>query len=104
MAGHNTRNVEEVGPKPLPLDSLMTRVQATLPDTVQATGITVQPDPKRTWQVSLSAPRRASVYVDPYTGQVTGRNERLSFFDTMFHLHRWLLGPLPRPPVPHRLR
>ncbi len=92
MAGHNSRNVEEVGPKPLPLDSLMTRVQATLPD------------PKRTWQVSLSAPRRASVYVDPYTGQVTGRNERLPFFDTMFHLHRWLLGPLPRPPVPHRLR
>ena len=85
--------VEEVGPKPLPLDSLMTRVQATLPDTVQATGITVQPDPKRTWQVSLSAPRRASVYVDPYTGQVTGRSERLPFFDTMFHLHRWLLGP-----------
>ncbi|MGM9687964.1 MAG: PepSY-associated TM helix domain-containing protein [Alloprevotella sp.] len=85
--------VEAVGPKPLPLDSLMKRVQATLPDTVQATGITVQPDPKRTWQVSLSAPRRASVYVDPYTGQVMGRNERLPFFDTMFHLHRWLLGP-----------
>lgn len=85
--------VEQVGPAPLPLDSLMPRVQATLPDTVQATGITVQSDPRRTWQVSLSAPRRASVYVDPYTGQVTGRNERLPFFDTMFHLHRWLLGP-----------
>ena len=85
--------VEQVGPAPLPLDSLMARVQATLPDTVQATDITVQSDPRRTWQVSLSAPRRASVYVDPYTGQVTGRNERLPFFDTMFHLHRWLLGP-----------
>ena len=33
--------VEQVGPAPLPLDSLMARVQATLPDTVQATGITV---------------------------------------------------------------
>ena len=85
--------VEQVGAAPLPLDSLMARVQTTLPDTVQATGITVQSDPRRTWQVSLSAPRRASVYVDPYTGQVTGRNERLPFFDTMFHLHRWLLGP-----------
>lgn len=84
--------VEKADGRPLPMDSLMTKVAASLPDSVEATGITVSPDPERTWQVSLSKPRRASVYVDPYTGEVKGRSERLAFFDVMFHLHRWLMG------------
>ena len=84
--------VEEVGQKPLPLDSLMTAVAATLPDSVSVTGLTISPDPARSWQVGLSKPRRASLYVDPYTGEVKGRYERLPFYDTMFHLHRWMLG------------
>lgn len=84
--------VEEVKGQPLPLDQLMEKVGATLPDSVSVTGITLLPDPERTCQVSLSKPRRASLYVDPYTGEVKGRSERLPFFDTMFHLHRWLLG------------
>ncbi len=84
--------VEPDGRTPLSVDSIMTLVAQALPDSVEATGITVVPDADRTWQVSLSKPRRASVYVNPYTGEITGRNERLPFFDTMFHLHRWLLG------------
>lgn len=84
--------VQNAGTQPLPIDSVMRKVAATLPDSVQITGVTLSPDAHRTWQVSLSQPRRASVYVDPYTGRITGRNERLPFFDTMFHLHRWLLG------------
>ncbi|MDE6374227.1 MAG: PepSY domain-containing protein [Alistipes sp.] len=84
--------VEKVGEKPLPLDSLMTAVAATLPDSVSVTGLTISPDPTRSWQVGLSKPRRASLYVDPYTGEVKGRYERLPFYDTMFHLHRWMLG------------
>ena len=84
--------VGEVKAEPLPMDSLMQRVAATLPDSVSITGVTCFPQRERTWQVSLSQPRRASVYVNPYTGEVTGRYERLPFFDTMFHLHRWLLG------------
>lgn len=90
---HDLYYVDEVKSAPLPIDSLMARVQATLPDSVQATSITVRPEANRTWQVALSQPRRASVFVDPYTGEVKGRNERLPFFDTMFRLHRWLLGP-----------
>ena len=85
--------VREVGAEPLPLHEIMAKVQAILPDTVQATGITILPDAQRTWQVSLSAPRRASLYVDPYTAEVVGRSGRLPFFDMMFRLHRWLLGP-----------
>ncbi len=84
--------VTQVKEAPLPLDSLMQTVAATLPDSVTITGVTITPDAKATYLVSLSQPRRASIYVDPYTGEVKGRSERLPFFDTMFHLHRWLLG------------
>ena len=84
--------VKEAKEKSLPVDSLMRLVASTLPDSVTVTGVTISPDAERTWQVSLSKPRRASLYVDPYTGEVAGRNERLPFYDTMFHLHRWMLG------------
>ncbi|MDE5677090.1 PepSY domain-containing protein [Phocaeicola sp.] len=84
--------VEEVKEQPLPLDELMRTVAATLPDSVTITGVTISPDTERAYQVSLSKPRRASIYVDQYTGRVKGRSERLPFYDTMFHLHRWMLG------------
>lgn len=84
--------VKEVRETPISIDSLMERVSATLPDDVTATGLTVPADACRTWQVGLSKPRRASIYVDPYTGEVTGRSERLPFYNTMFHLHRWMMG------------
>lgn len=84
--------VKEVKEKPLPMESLMKKVATTLPDSVAVTGVTISSDAKRTWQVSLSKPRRASIYVNQYTGEITGRSERLPFYDTMFHLHRWMLG------------
>lgn len=84
--------VKEVKEKSLPIDNLLESVSATLPDSVTVTGVTVSSEAERTWQVSLSKPRRASLYVNPYTGEVTGRSERLPFYDTMFHLHRWMMG------------
>lgn len=83
--------VAEVKDSPLPMGELMETVKATLPDSVAITGVTVYDDNTRTYQVNLSKPRRASVFVDQYTGQITGRYERLGFFSTMFGLHRWLL-------------
>lgn len=76
---------------PIGMGELMETVKATLPDSVSITGVTVFSDPSRTYQVNLSKPRRASVFVDQYTGQITGNYERLGFFSTMFKLHRWLL-------------
>jgi uncharacterized iron-regulated membrane protein len=70
---------------------LMEAVSETLPDSVSITGVTISGDPKRAYQVNLSEARQ-SVYVNQYTGEVTGRSERLPFFATMFKLHRWLLG------------
>lgn len=77
---------------PLEKDVLLQMVQAELPDSVSVTGVVVPENPRRAWQFNLSRPRRASVYVNPYTGEITGRSGKLPFFDTMFRLHRWLLG------------
>ena len=84
--------VKEAKGEPIPMQELMEKVEETLPDSVSISGVTVFADSTRTYQVSLSKPRRASIYVNPYTGEVHGRSGRLPFFNTMFHLHRWLLG------------
>lgn len=76
---------------PLSVDELKEKVSATLPDSVSVTGVTSFSDKDRAWQVNLSKPRKASVFVDPYTGDITGKYERLGFFAVMFRLHRWLL-------------
>lgn len=87
-------HVEKVGEKPLSVEELMIKVAATLPDSVSVTGVSISSDPERTYQVSLSKPRRASVFVDQYTGEVIGKNERASFFTFMFRMHRWLLDSM----------
>ena len=83
--------VDDVKDMALPIGELMESVKETLPDSVSVTGVTVFSDNSRTYQVNLSKPRRASVFVDQYSGKITGRYERLGFFSTMFKLHRWLL-------------
>ena len=84
--------VQMVKEEPLPMEELMEAVAATLPEGTSITGVTISPDSQRAYQVSLSQPRRASLYVDQYTGEVKGGNVRLPFFDAMFRLHRWLMG------------
>lgn len=88
---HDVYYVAEVKDAPLPMGELMESVKATLPDSVSITGITVFSDKDRTYQVNLSKPRRASLFVDQYSGQISGKYERMGFFSTMFKLHRWLL-------------
>ncbi len=83
--------VTEVKDSALPMGELMETVKATLPDSVSITGVTVFSDDSRTYQVNLSKPRRASLFIDQYSGQITGKYERIGFFSTMFKLHRWLL-------------
>ena len=83
--------VETVKESPLPMDKLLEKVATTLPDSVSVTGVSISSDPGRAYQVSLSKPRRASLYVDQYTGEVKGKSERSGFFMFMFRMHRWLL-------------
>lgn len=87
--------VEKTDGKPLPMDKLASKVAGTLPEDVSITGITVFPDPEKSYQVNLSKPKRASVYIDQYTGEIKGKYQRSPFFSTMFFLHRWLLDSRP---------
>lgn len=86
--------VKKVEAAPLPMAQLLAKVAATLPDSISVTGVNVSSDAGRTYQVTLSKPRRASIYVDQYTGEVTGRQERAPFFNFMFRMHRWLLDSM----------
>lgn len=86
--------VKKVEVAPLPMEQLMTKVAATLPDSVSVTGVNISSDPERAYQVTLSKPRRASMYVDQYTGEITGKYERAPFFNFMFRMHRWLLDSM----------
>lgn len=78
---------------PLPLDGMLDHVRETLPDSVKIVSVTVFSDPSRAWTVSLSKPKKAALFLNPYTGEITGRYERPAFFLAMFKLHRWLLDP-----------
>lgn len=83
--------VEQSLSAPLPVEQLLNKVAATLPDTVSINGVTVSADPEKAYQVMLSKPRRASLYLNQYTGEVIGYNKRGAFFNFMFRAHRWLL-------------
>ena len=91
---HDLYYVETVKESPLPMDKLLEKVATTLPDSVAVTGVSISSDPGRAYQVSLSKPRRASLYVDQYTGEVKGKSERSGFFMFMFRMHRWLLDSM----------
>ena len=86
--------VDKVGEEAIPADELLAVVSATLPDSVSATGVNISSDPRRAYQVTLSQPRRASVYVDQYTGEVKGQYKRGGFFTFMLRTHRWLLDSM----------
>lgn len=86
--------VKKVEAAPLPMVTLLMKVTEALPDSVTVTGVSIASNPERTYQVNLSKPRRASIYVDQYTGEIKGKYERSPFFYTMFKLHRWLLDSM----------
>lgn len=92
FAQHDLQYVEQTSETCIPIDELIKQTQGTLPEDVKITGVTIFDDAKRSYQLSLSNPRKASIYVNPYTGEVLGKPERAPFFTTMLKLHRWLLG------------
>ena len=96
LVRHELYYVKKVEAVSLPVDRLLEEVELMLPDSVSVTGINVFSDPERAWQVNLSKPRRAFMYVDQYTGEIKGKYERPAFFVTMFRLHRWLLDSMKR--------
>ena len=83
--------VTQVQAEKLPIQTLIDRAAATLPDSVSITGVTIPSAPERTYALGLSKPRKAGLLIDPYTGEVKGRSDRTPFYSVVFRLHRWLL-------------
>lgn len=83
--------VEQTATQPLSVDQILTNVAATLPADVSITGVNVSGNSNRAYQVLLSKPRKASLYVNQYTGQVIEYSKQIAFFSYMFRTHRWLL-------------
>ena len=87
--------VDSVGDQKISFADAISAVEPLLEEDQRITGIVVSPDASRTWKVSLSSPKHAAVYVNQYSGEVLGSPKRLSFFSTMFRLHRWLMDTRP---------
>lgn len=77
---------------PLSADSLMKVASRSLPDSVQATGITISANPGRSYQVNLTKPWDGALFINQYTGQVLGVKPDYPFFQAMYKLHTALLG------------
>lgn len=74
-----------------PVEELIATVEAEGPDSLTIANITVFDDPRRAYQVNFAKRHSAALFIDQYTGKITGRYERLGFFTTILHLHRRLL-------------
>lgn len=84
--------VEEASENPLPIGKLI-KIVNSKSDNNTVTSVRIPSDPKRNYIMGLKDGNRASVYVNPYTGDITGKTERGDgFFSIIQRLHRWLLG------------
>lgn len=77
------------------LDEIVGRVAVSLPDSVRVSGVEISSDSRRTYGVKLSDRAGSTVFVDPYTGEIAGKQGRSEFFDTVKRLHRTLLDSRP---------
>lgn len=87
--------VKEVKGEPQSPAALIASARQQLPDSIQINGIRVTADPGRTYQLVLPW-RKAAVFIDPYTGEITGMDDGQGFFTQMMRLHRWLLTEFKR--------
>lgn len=80
----------------LPVDEVYARVSSQLPDTVQLGTLRIgQPD--ETWQIEIASLRNAELFVNPYTGKITGMQDHdRGFFYEVRRLHRWFFDTYDR--------
>ncbi|MGL5913986.1 MAG: PepSY-associated TM helix domain-containing protein [Bacteroidales bacterium] len=91
LARKNIYEIKQIETQTIVIQNLIESVQSTLNEDVEVTGITISSNPAHAYQVNLSKPHRASVYINQYTGEIQGKSERAAFFLFIFRLHRWLL-------------
>lgn len=81
-----------ISDNPMPIGRLVKIVNLKLEDN-SISSVQISNDPSRNYVMGLKEGNRASVYVDPYTGEITGKSQRgEGFFSVILRLHRWLLG------------
>ncbi len=83
--------VEEVKGEPIPLNELIPMVNSQL-DSSSVANVKITSDPRRTYTMTQKDGFRISIFVDQYTGKVTGYYSfRDHPFFTVMSLHRWLM-------------
>ena len=80
------------GGLPLPLDSLLTAADRYLAGKNKITGITIYPDKEHAYRVQLAKPAMAAIWINQYTGEITGKYERAEIFKIASSAHRRLFG------------
>lgn len=83
-------NVNPEG-EPLAMNLLCNKVLETQPEGAKISGVTIDPDPRKSYEVGIASPYRKRVYVDQYRGVVLGAYERSPFFTTVSLIHRRML-------------
>lgn len=89
---HDIYYVKDASGKRMDAETIKMIVAQSLPDDVEVTDVVVPDNPEMTYQVKLSKPHKASKFVDPYSGTVTGDYSRPELFTKVMQLHRWLLN------------
>jgi len=83
--------VKEVKGEPIPLHDLIPIVNSQL-DSSSVANVKISADPERTYTMAQKDGFRISIFVDQYTGKVTGTYSfRDHPFFTIMSVHRWLL-------------
>lgn len=79
----------EGGAQRIDAKTLLERVQAAKPN-LKPSGLTIQSNPNAS--AALAAGREGTIYVNPYTGEITGENSKSTraFFQLVTDWHRWL--------------
>ena len=91
--------IETSDAAPLASSALIAKVQAQLPDSVHVTGLKRYGAPDRTVLCYLHG-QKESIFVNPYTGDITGRDKRSTFFRNTVSLHRRLMHEVQKGETP----
>lgn len=80
------------GRTPLPMDSILRSAEIYIDGSNKIVGVTTYPDSEHAYKLMLAKPAMASLWVDQYTGQVTGYYERAEIFKLASAAHRRFFG------------
>lgn len=86
--------VKQTQDKALPISVLIMKARTQLPDSLQINGIQISGEADRTYRISTT--QGTGYFINPYSGEITARDERSRFFRNTLLLHRFLLQPVSR--------